>query len=193
MNANTNTPADHETSSGSRPKRESCPGDSHGKPLNGRELGPVSNIPHKCKRMCLYLIFSGENKTIQTLRMNVNQKLPKKFPSTQDINHQNESHQRVGQQCRFKFTKDFTENRHQVRNYNQVYRKYIKNKECIVIHNSDIEQLIKNDMGIPGWLSSLAPAFGPGRNPGVPESSPTLGSPHGACFSLCLSLSVSHE
>ena len=24
--------------------------------------------------------------------------------------------------------------------------------------------------GIPGWLSGLAPAFGPGRDPGVPRS-----------------------
>ena len=29
--------------------------------------------------------------------------------------------------------------------------------------------------GIPGWLSGLAPAFGPGHNPGVPGSSPTSG------------------
>ena len=36
-------------------------------------------------------------------------------------------------------------------------------------------------MGIPGWLSGLAPAFGPGW-------SPTSGSLHGACFSLCLCL-----
>ena len=30
--------------------------------------------------------------------------------------------------------------------------------------------------GIPGWHSSLAPAFGPGRDPGDPGSNPTLGS-----------------
>ena len=51
---------------------------------------------------------------------------------------------------------------------------------------------------MPGWLSSWAPAFGPGgHDPRVPELSPTLGSLHGACFSLCLclcfSLCVSHE
>ena len=40
--------------------------------------------------------------------------------------------------------------------------------------------------GIPGWLSGLAPAFGSGWDPGVPGSSPTSGSLHGACFSLCL-------
>ena len=31
-------------------------------------------------------------------------------------------------------------------------------------------------MGIPGWRRGLAPAFGPGRDPGDPESSPTSGS-----------------
>ena len=50
-------------------------------------------------------------------------------------------------------------------------------------------------VGIPGWLSGLMPAFGPGCDPGVPGSSPTSGSLHGACFSLslclCLSLSLS--
>ena len=45
--------------------------------------------------------------------------------------------------------------------------------------------------GIPGWLSGLAPAFGPGRDPGVPGSSPTSGSLHGACFSLCLCFCLS--
>ena len=30
--------------------------------------------------------------------------------------------------------------------------------------------------GIPGWCSGLAPAFGPGRNPGDPGSNPTSGS-----------------
>ena len=50
----------------------------------------------------------------------------------------------------------------------------------------------KKDMrGIPGWLSSLAPAFGPGLDPGVRGSSPTSGSLHGACFSLCLCLCLS--
>ena len=46
-------------------------------------------------------------------------------------------------------------------------------------------------VGIPGWLSGLAPAFGPGRDPGVQGSSPTSGSLHGACFSLCLCLCLS--
>ena len=49
--------------------------------------------------------------------------------------------------------------------------------------------------GIPGWLSGLAPAFGPGRDPGVPGSSPTSGSLQGARFSfrLCLCFSLSHS
>ena len=52
--------------------------------------------------------------------------------------------------------------------------------------------------GIPGWLSSLAPAFGPGCDPGVPGLSPTSApcvepaSPSAYVFvSLSLSLSVS--
>ena len=44
---------------------------------------------------------------------------------------------------------------------------------------------------IPGWLSGLAPAFGPGRDPGVLGLSPTSDSLHGACSSLCLCLSLS--
>ena len=45
--------------------------------------------------------------------------------------------------------------------------------------------------GIPGWLSGFAPAFGPGRDPGVQGWSPASGSLHGACFSLCLCLCLS--
>ena len=41
--------------------------------------------------------------------------------------------------------------------------------------------------GAPEWLSSWS-AFGSGRDPGVPESSPTSGSLPGAYFSLCLCL-----
>ena len=41
---------------------------------------------------------------------------------------------------------------------------------------------------IPGWLSGLGPAFGLGHGPGVLGLSPTSGSLHGACFSLCLCL-----
>ena len=50
-------------------------------------------------------------------------------------------------------------------------------------------------IGIPGWLSGLAPAFGLGPDPGVSGSSPASGFWHEACFSfllcLCLSLSLS--
>ena len=45
---------------------------------------------------------------------------------------------------------------------------------------------------MPGWLSGWAPPFGPGCDPGVPESSPTLGFLNGACFSsVCVSASLS--
>ena len=36
-------------------------------------------------------------------------------------------------------------------------------------------------------------ALGPGRDPGDPGLSPMSAPLHGACFSLCLSLYVSHE
>ena len=59
-------------------------------------------------------------------------------------------------------------------------------------------QLNEMQSGIPGWLSGLVPAFGPGCAPGVPGSSPTSGSLHGAasppaCVSASLPLCVSHE
>ena len=44
---------------------------------------------------------------------------------------------------------------------------------------------------IPGWLSGLAPAFGPRSDPGDLGSSPTPGSLHGACLSFCLCLHLS--
>ena len=37
----------------------------------------------------------------------------------------------------------------------------------------------------------MAPAFGPGCDPGVPRPSLASGSLHGACFSLCLCLCLS--
>ena len=55
---------------------------------------------------------------------------------------------------------------------------------------------IKRMRGIPGWHSGLAPAFGPGRDPGDPGSNPTSGSrcmepaSPSACVSASLSLSV---
>ena len=45
--------------------------------------------------------------------------------------------------------------------------------------------------GKPGWLSGLAPAFSPGRDPEDLGSNPALGSLHGAYFSLCFSLCIS--
>ena len=55
---------------------------------------------------------------------------------------------------------------------------------------------LKIPLGIPGWLSSLAPTFSPGRDPRVPGSSPALGSCRdlaspSACVSASLSLSLS--
>ena len=42
-----------------------------------------------------------------------------------------------------------------------------------------------------GWLSGWASAFSPGHDPRVSGSSPTMGSLHGAYFSLCLCLCLS--
>ena len=39
-----------------------------------------------------------------------------------------------------------------------------------------IGMTLKLRVGIPGWRSGLAPAFGPGRDPGDPGSNPTSGS-----------------
>ena len=54
--------------------------------------------------------------------------------------------------------------------------------------------LVKDhEIGIPGWRSGIAPAFGPGRDPGDPGSNPMSGmepaSPS-ACVSASLSLSL---
>ena len=39
------------------------------------------------------------------------------------------------------------------------------------------QNTLKNhNLGIPGWRSGLAPAFGPGRDPRDPGSNPTSGS-----------------
>ena len=50
---------------------------------------------------------------------------------------------------------------------------------------------LKLFIGIPGWLSGLAPAFSPEHDPGVLGLSPTTGSLREACFSLCLYLFLS--
>ena len=47
------------------------------------------------------------------------------------------------------------------------------------------------EIWIPECLSGLAPAFGLERDPGALRLSPTLGSLHGAWFSLCLCLCLS--
>ena len=60
--------------------------------------------------------------------------------------------------------------------------------ECLEIH---VVTFKNQSLGIPGWLSGLAPVFGPERDPGAPGSSPTSGSRHGACLSLCLCLCLS--
>ena len=46
-------------------------------------------------------------------------------------------------------------------------------------------------MGIPGWLSGLVPAFGPGRSWRPRIESHVRLPVHGACFSLCLCLCLS--
>ena len=57
--------------------------------------------------------------------------------------------------------------------------------------------LKERERGIPGWRSGLAPAFGPGRDPGDPGLNPTSGSwcrepaSPSACVSASLSLSLS--
>ena len=46
-------------------------------------------------------------------------------------------------------------------------------------------------LGIPGWLSGLAPAFGPGCDPGVLKSSPASGSMEPVSPSVYISASLS--
>ena len=64
---------------------------------------------------------------------------------------------------------------------------------CIPLY---LLQSRKPTRGIPGWLSGLAPAFGSGCHPGVPGSSPMLGSLHGSLLlhlPMSLLLSLFHE
>ena len=52
--------------------------------------------------------------------------------------------------------------------------------------------LKKNNNGMPRWLSALAPAFGPGRDPGVPGWGPGMESHIGLpAWSLLLPLPLS--
>ena len=70
---------------------------------------------------------------------------------------------------------------------------------CLVMLNrrvySNIKYCTRADKkpleGIPGWLSGLAPAFGPGCDPGVLGSSPASGSHmEPASPSTCVSASL---
>ena len=45
----------------------------------------------------------------------------------------------------------------------------------------------------PGWLSGWVSAFSSGCDPGVLGLSPVPGLPQGVCYSLCLSVCVSHK
>ena len=56
----------------------------------------------------------------------------------------------------------------------------------------DEERLVPGDLESTyrdAWVVEFA--FGSGRDPGAQGLSPTLGSPQGACFSLCLCLYLS--
>ena len=44
------------------------------------------------------------------------------------------------------------------------------------LRHTEHSKKVRNRMGIPGWCSGLAPAFGPGRDPGDPGSNPMSGS-----------------
>ena len=76
-----------------------------------------------------------------------------------------------------------------------------RDDETIMVQRDGIEgtekpweketEVKKDQRGAPGWFSGLASAFGSGRDLGVPGLSLTLGSPQGACFSLCLCLCLS--
>ena len=74
----------------------------------------------------------------------------------------------------------------------------MKNKEYkeIVLRRGPGDPWVAQE--IPGWLSGLVPAFGPGHDPGVLGSGPMSGSRHGAsshvgfpAWSLLLPLPVS--
>ena len=58
---------------------------------------------------------------------------------------------------------------------------------------SYIQDLTKENkiLGQPRVAQQFSTTFNPGRDLGDPGSSPTLGSQHGACFSLCLCLCLS--
>uniref|UniRef100_A0A8P0PLT1 Endophilin-B1 n=1 Tax=Canis lupus familiaris TaxID=9615 RepID=A0A8P0PLT1_CANLF len=53
--------------------------------------------------------------------------------------------------------------------------------------------LLQQKKGDARVAQRLSAGFGPGRDPGVPRSSPASSSLQGACFSLCLAFWVCHE
>ena len=76
-----------------------------------------------------------------------------------------------------------------------------KEEKCASIHRQIIDFILldtswifitKNYIfGAARMAQPFSAACSPGRDPGVPGSSPTLGSLHGLCFSLCLCLCFS--
>ena len=61
------------------------------------------------------------------------------------------------------------------------------------LYTENYKMLLK---GIPGWLSSLAPAFGPGRDPGVPDQVPHQApymEPASPCVSPSLCVSFTNK
>ena len=73
---------------------------------------------------------------------------------------------------------------------------YYNNYWQIYLHNLPLKM---KALGIPGWRNGLAPAFGPGHDPGDPGSNPTSGSrcmepaSPSACVSASLSLCDYHK
>ena len=89
---------------------------------------------------------------------------------------------------RLNFSKNFCS----VKDHVEWKRRQAINWETVfAIHQTYKALILRVMLGIPGWLSGLAPVSAPGHDPGVPGSSPTSGSLHGACVCLCLSLSMS--
>ena len=60
--------------------------------------------------------------------------------------------------------------------YAFILRKENHNSIFFNILNTIPPQNLSQNLGIPGWCSGLAPAFGPGHDPGDPGSNPTSGS-----------------
>ena len=54
--------------------------------------------------------------------------------------------------------------------------KNMSNTTAVVSKEKEEKGHFNSTFGIPGWRSGLAPAFGPGCDPGDPGSNPTSGS-----------------